>query len=137
MPADTFDYAIVRIVPRVEREEFMNAGVILFSRTRRFLEARIALDEARLQAFAPGIDLRELREHLEAIPRICVGGSDAGPIGALPQPERFRWLVAPRSTVIQCSPVHSGRTDDPEREIGHLLETLVHVPSAADRDRAG
>lgn len=132
MPAlASFDYAVVRVVPRVEREEFVNAGVILFCRTRRFLEARIELNQARLRALAPAIDLLEVEERLALIPRICRGGPTAGPLGALSQAERFHWLVAPRSTVIQTSPVHSGICDDPLAELERLMATMVRLPADA------
>lgn len=120
-----FDYAVVRIVPRVERGEFVNAGVILFSRTARFLDARIAVDAARLGALAPTLDHDVVQSYLDAIPRICAGGSDAGPIGLLSQSERFHWLVAPRSTIIQTSPVHSGVSADLPAALAHLFEKLV------------
>ena len=120
-----FDYAVVRIVPRVERGEFVNAGVILFSRTARFLDARIELDAARLSVLAPSIDTVTVQSYLDAIPRICAGGPDAGPIGLLSQSERFHWLVAPRSTIIQTSPVHSGVHADPPAALAHLFEKLV------------
>lgn len=116
-----FDYAVVRVVPRVEREEFVNAGVVLFCRERRFLAARITLDEARLLAIAPDVDLESVRAHLGLIPRICIGGADAGALGDLSQVERFRWLTSPRSTVIQVSPVHCGLCSDPEA----ILEALT------------
>ena len=126
MPAmHAFDYAVVRVVPRVERGEFLNAGVILFSRTGRFLEARIALDAARLSALAPSIDHEVVQSYLDAIPRICTGGDDAGPIGLLSQSERFHWLVAPRSTIIQTSPVHSGVHNDLPAALAHLFGKLV------------
>jgi len=128
MPGDPFEYAVIRVVPRVEREEFVNAGVILFCRPRRFLEARIELDEGRLARFAPWADLEDVRAHLAAIPLVCRGGTEAGPIGELSLAERFHWLVAPRSTVIQPSPVHGGLTDDPARELGRLVEELVLAP---------
>ena len=120
-----FDYAIVRIVPRVERGEFVNAGVILFSRTARFLDARVELDAARLSALDPSIDCDVVQSYLDAIPRICAGGSDGGPIGLLSQSERFHWLVAPRSTIIQTSPVHSGVHADLRAALTHLFEKLV------------
>ena len=121
----SYDYAIVRVVPRVERAEFVNAGVILFCRTRRFLGARIALDAARLAALAPQVDIHELNQHLAIIPLVCAGGAGAGPIGRLPLAERFHWLVAPRSAMIQTSPVHSGLCDVPEAALEQLLESLV------------
>lgn len=131
MPArSSFDYAVVRVVPRVEREEFLNAGVILFCRTRGFLEARVELDTTRVLAFAPDVDLAELREHLDAIPLLCRGGPDAGPLGVLTQAERFHWLVAPRSTIVQPSPVHTGLTSDPAAALEHLVAMMVRVPPA-------
>jgi Protein of unknown function (DUF3037) len=124
-PAYTYDYAIVRVVPRVERGEMINVGVILSCPDVSFLEARIELDEARLLAFYPAVDLDEVRAHLDTIPVTCRGGADAGPIGALPQRARFHWLVAPRSTIIQMSPVHTGRTDDPATTLERLLVRMV------------
>jgi len=128
MPGDPFEYAVIRVVPRVEREEFLNAGVILFCRTRQYLDARIELDEERLARFAPWANLEDVREHLAAIPLVCRGGPEAGPIGELSMAERFHWLVAPRSTVIQPSPVHGGATDNPERELEKLVRDLVLPP---------
>jgi DUF3037 family protein len=126
MPArDVFEYAIIRLVPRVEREEFVNVGVVLFCRSRRFLGARIALDTARLRALAPDLDVPAIQEQLDHIPIVCLGGAAAGPIGLLPQPERFRWLVAPRSTIVQPSPVHCGLCDDPQVELDRLVATMV------------
>ena len=120
-----FDYAVLRVVPRVERGEFVNVGVILFSRTARFLDARIEVDPDRLRALAPSLDLDVVRSYLDAIPRICAGGSDGGSIGALSQSERFHWLVAPRSTILQTSPVHSGVHSDLRAALDHLFEKLV------------
>ena len=126
MPAlSSFDYAVIRVVPRVEREEFINAGVILFCRTLRFLEARIHLDAHRLVALAPQIDEVEALRYLAEIPVLCTGGGAAGPIGLLSQAERFHWLVAPRSTVIQTSPVHCGLCADPDKTLRRLLATMV------------
>lgn len=119
------EYVVVRVVPRPEREEFINAGVILFCRTLRFLECRIALDEARLLTLAPDVDLETVRGHLELIPRICAGGPEAGEIGALAQPERFRWLASPRSTVVQMSPVHGGLCSDPQAALDDLFARMV------------
>jgi hypothetical protein len=121
----SYDYAIVRVVPRVERGEFINAGVILFCRTRRFLGARIELDAGRLAALAPQINIHELNQHLAMLPLVCAGGAGAGPIGELPLAERFHWLVAPRSAMIQTSPVHSGLCDAPDLALDALLDTLV------------
>ena len=119
MPArDCFEAAVLRVVPRVEREEFINVGVVLFCKARRFLAARIALDRARLAALAPGlVDPDEVRQHLEHIRLVCEGDPSAGPIAELSQAERFHWLVAPRSTIIQISPVHSGLCDHPEQAL--------------------
>lgn len=136
MPAEraAYDYAIVRLTPRVERGETVNVGVILSCPERGFLDARIEVDGARVHAIDPSFDLESVRAHLDAIPLVCRGGEEAGPIGAMPVRARFHWLVAPRSTVIQVSPVHTGRTDDPAGALERLLETLVR-PSPADRQR--
>jgi hypothetical protein len=123
--AHTYDYAIIRVVPRVERGEMINVGVILSCPDVSFLEARIELDDARLLAFDATLDLDAVRAHLDTIPVTCRGGAGAGPIGALPQRARFHWLVAPRSTIIQMSPVHTGRTDDPAAALERLLERMV------------
>ncbi|MGH2345279.1 MAG: DUF3037 domain-containing protein [Chloroflexota bacterium] len=125
----TYDYAIIRVVPRVERGEFLNAGVILYSRVARFLACAIELDEPRLAAIAPSLDQAEVRRHLELIAVVCRGGAGSGPIGAFSQAERFHWLVAPRSTVIQTSPLHCGISDDPESTLQTLLMRLVRVVS--------
>lgn len=122
-----FDYAVVRVVPRVDRGEFVNAGVILFCSTKAVLDARIDLNRERLLALAPSIDLEAVQSHLDVIPRVCRGGAEAGPIGELPQRARFHWLVAPRSTVIQMSPVHSGVHHDLDTAIDSLFEKLVRV----------
>lgn len=124
-----FDYAIVRVVPWVERGECINVGVILFCRTRRFLAARIDLDSRRLQALAPHLDPSPIQQQLELIPRICAGGREAGPIGELSLSERFHWLTAPRSTMIQTSPVHGGLCEDPITTLDHLIEVLVRLPT--------
>jgi hypothetical protein len=121
----TYDYAVIRVVPRVDRGELINAGVILSCPAVDFLEARIELDESRLLALDPTIDLEATRVNLEMIPRVCRGGAEAGPIGELPQRSRFHWLVSPRSTIIQLSPVHTGRTDDPAKALERLLDTMV------------
>ena len=124
-PRNAFQYAIVRVLPRVERGECLNVGVVLLCRPRRYLSARIALDERRLRAFAPDLDPATIRPHLEAIERIAAGDPDAGPIARLGQAERFHWLVAPSSTIIQPSEVHTGLCDDPAAELDHLVTTLV------------
>jgi hypothetical protein len=123
-----FDYAIVRIVPRVDRGEFLNAGVILFSSTAAFLGARIGCDHHRLKALAPDIDVPLVESYLDTIPKVCAGGPEAGSIGTLPQRARFHWLVAPRSTIIQTSPVHSGVSEDLEGVLESLFEKLVRPP---------
>jgi Protein of unknown function (DUF3037) len=129
MPAlSSFDYAIIRVVPRVEREEFVNAGVLLFCLEHDFLQARVEVDEARLRAVWPETDVGLVRQHLEAIPKICAGSPDGGPIARLSLRERFHWLVAPRSTIIQVSPVHAGLCESPERELDELFEQMVVVP---------
>ena len=120
-----YDYAVVRVVPKVDREEFINAGVIVSCPELSFLEARIQLNEARLLALDPNVDLELVRKHLAAIPTICSGGDEAGTIGQLPQRQRFHWLVAPRSTVIQTSPVHTGRCTDPAAALEHLVAIMV------------
>lgn len=129
MPApSSFEYAIVRVVPRVDREEFVNAGVILFCLERDFLAARVEVDEPRLRALWAATDVELVRQHLEAIPRICAGSPEAGPIARLSLRERFRWLVAPRSTMIQVSPVHAGLCHDPARALEDLFCQRVLVP---------
>ncbi len=131
MPAlSSFDYAIIRVVPRVERGECLNAGVILFCRTRRFLAAAIDLDAARLAALAPDLDTRLAQRHLDTFPLICAGDPGSGPIGGLTQAERFHWLVAPRSTIIQSSPVHCGLCAEPSDTLRRLLDSLVRLPSS-------
>lgn len=128
MPAarrSVFQYAIVRVVPRVERGECLNVGIVVLCRARRYLGARIELDEARLAALAPGLDPASIRPHLEAIERIARGDPSAGPIARLSLAERFHWLVAPASTIIQPSDVHTGLCQDPAAELEHLVETLV------------
>lgn len=123
MPAShVYDYAIIRVVPRVEREEFINAGVILYCRPARYLAAQVELDCARLSALAPDCNAAAVQEQLALIPRMCAG---EGPIGALGQAETYHWLVAPHSTVIQCSPVHSGVTDDLPAALERLMVTMV------------
>ena len=126
-----YDYAVFRVVPRVEREEFVNVGVIVSCPARDFLEARVELDEQRLMALDFALDVESIRAHLATIPAICAGGEQAGPIGQLSQRERFHWLVAPRSTIIQTSPVHTGYSKDPTDVLEHLLNTMVRAPRAA------
>ena len=126
----TYDYAIVRVVPKVERAEFINVGVIVSCPRLDLLVAKIEVDERRLMSLDPTLDLESVRTHLAAIPTICAGGEQAGPIGRLSQRERFYWLVAPRSTIIQTSPTHTGSACDLEAVVERLLQTMV-------RPRAG
>lgn len=130
-----YDYAIVRVVPRVERQEFINAGAIVSCQKTDFLDARIELDESRLLALAPDVDLEAVRANLASIPLICRGGEQAGPIGRLSQRERFHWLVAPRSTIIQTSAVHLGRSADPRLALEDLMDKMVR--SRAQTSRPG
>jgi hypothetical protein len=126
---DSFDYAIIRVVPHVERGELVNVGVILFCRTRGFLAARVEPDWDRLRVLAPGLDEEEVDRHLRHLVEIAAGDPAAGPIARLSLSERFHWLVSPRSTVIQVSPVHSGLCDDPDEILEHLLDTMVRLPT--------
>lgn len=121
----SFDYAILRVVPRVERQEFINAAVIAFCLEKKYLDARVHLDPARLLALWPDADMELIRDHLNAVPRICAGDPTAGPIARLPQRERFHWLISPRSTIIQPSPVHTGVCDDPEGLLDRLAQQFL------------
>ncbi len=126
MPArEDFQYAILRVIPRVERGESLNAGVVLFSRRHGFLAARTELDAAALAALSPGCDPAEVRAHLETLARVAAGDPAGGPIAALEPSERFHWLTAPSSTIVQPSPVHTGLTADPAAELDRLFATLV------------
>ena len=129
MPS-AFDHAVIRVVPRVERGELINAGAIVSCPTQGYLAARIALDAARLVALWPAVDVAEIEAALALIPLIAAGDPRGGPIAALPRGERFHWLVAPRSAMIQTSPVHAGLCDDPAAALEHLVETLVRPPRA-------
>ena len=122
---DTYDYAVIRVVPRVEREEFVNVGIILSCERAKFLEARIELDEARLLALDPTLDLESLRRHLDTIPAICRGGEAAAPIGLLPPRSRFHWLTAKRSSIIQTSPVHTGLCTDAGSALERIMARMV------------
>ncbi|HKS42065.1 MAG TPA: DUF3037 domain-containing protein [Blastocatellia bacterium] len=126
----SFSYALIRLVPRVEREEFINVGVIVYCPARRFLKALMELDAARLAAVAPDLSVEEIEPHLEAIQVICRGGAEAGAIGSLSLSARFHWLTAPRSTVIQTSMVHTGMCDDPETVLSDLLNKMVRIRHA-------
>lgn len=132
-----FAYAIVRVVPRVERGESMNAGIVLLCRPLRFLGARVALDEARLRALDPACDAEEVRRHLAAIERIAAGDPAGGPIAALSPAERYHWLVAPSSTIIQPSEAHTGMTAHPAETLEHLFATLVLAPPPPSREGEG
>ena len=125
---ERYDYAVVRVVPRVERGEFINAGILLSCAASGHVDARIELDESRLRALAPGIDVRAVRRHLDSIATICRGGPGSGPIGALPPRARFHWLTAQRSSIIQTSPVHTGRCSDMAATMEHLLARMVRTP---------
>jgi hypothetical protein len=120
-----FEYAVIRVIPRVEREEFLNVGVILYCPTRNFLQTAFELNEERLRAFASDLKSSEIEEHLLAFEQICAGGAKAGSIGELPLGERFRWLTAPRSTIVQTSPVHTGLCSDAGDTLARLLTKLV------------
>jgi hypothetical protein len=123
----SYSYSVVRVVPHVDREEFLNAGVVVFCDALDLLCARIELDETRLLSLAPRADIPFLKRHLEAIPVVSAGGPSAGPIGALPARERWRWLVAPRSTVVQMSAPHGGLCLALEDELERLMDRLVRV----------
>jgi Protein of unknown function (DUF3037) len=123
----SFDYAILRVVPRVERQEFINAGVVVFCLERRYLAARIHLDAARMKALWPEVDADIAREHLEAVPRICDGDPAAGPIAKLSQRERFHWIISPRSTIIQPSPVHTGVCNGTDGLLDRLAKQFMNL----------
>jgi len=120
-----FEYAVIRVVPRVEREEFLNIGIVLFCAKQKFLQMKYVLDEARLKAFSAKIDIEELKEHLRSFERICAGAQNGGPIAELDIASRFRWLTATRSTVVQASKVHPGMTADAEATLNRLFEQMV------------
>jgi hypothetical protein len=126
----TYDYAIVRVVPRVERGEFLNAGIILSCDRERILESRIELDEVVLLALHPDVDLELVRSALQRIPAICAGGPAAGPLGRLSARERFHWLVSPKSTVVQTSPVHTGQCGDMDAALEHLMNRMIRRSDA-------
>ena len=123
-----FEYVLLRVVPRVERGEFINAGVVLYCQEARFLDARVHLDPERLRNLDPRVDPEVVKAHLEAARRVCAGGPGAGAVGLLPPVQRFGWLAAPRSTVVQPSPVHTGLAEDPREALDRLLETMVRPP---------
>ena len=120
-----YEYAVIRIVPQVEREEFVNTGVILYCARKKFLQVMYELNESKISAFCPKLDIPEIKEYLSAFERICKGGADAGPIGKLTIAERFRWLSATRSTVVQTSKTHTGFCEDPQTMLNRLYEQMV------------
>ena len=122
---DQYEYAVIRIVPQVEREEFLNVGVVLFCSKRKFLRCRYNLNVARVSAVFPELDLAEIQEHLHSFERICHGEADSGPIGRLVPAERFRWLTATRSTVLQTSKVHPGLCGDPDTMLDRIFQQQV------------
>lgn len=122
---DAFQYAIWRVVPSVERGEALNVGVVVFCRRRRFLEARVSLDEARLRALFPGLDVEAVRRHLDGMVRVAAGDPAGGAVARLDQSERFGWLTAASSTIVQPSPIHTGLCDDPEAVLDRLFRRLV------------
>lgn len=122
---NSYDYAIIRVVPGVERGECVNVGIILYCPTRRFLGALTHVDAERLRVLAPQLDMPAMQQQLEHFVQVCYGDANSGPIGQLSQSERFEWLISPRSTIIQTSPVHPGISSDPEEELHHLLKKLV------------
>lgn len=128
MPRHKYDYALIQVVPRVERGERLNAGVVLYCRPLEILIAGVELDAARLRAFAPDVDLETVERALAVYPLVCAGDEAAGPVARLAQAERFHWLVAPRSTIIQTSDVHSGFCSDPGETLEHLMATMVRTP---------
>lgn len=133
MSAELYDYAVIRVVPRVEREEFANVGILLSSQPAKYLRACIAVDDARLRALDPDIDLDAVHRHLAALVAICEGRIDAGPIAQLPLRARFHWLTARRSSIIQTSSVHTGKSGDLDATLAHLMQTLVCLPGMRKR----
>ena len=124
----TYEYAVIRLVPLVEREEFLNVGVVLYGASQKYLQVKFHIDEQRIKAFFGNVDIQEMQKHLDSFERICNGGKDAGPLGELPLPQRFRWLSATRSTVVQMSKVHTGLCADPAAKLLQLFEQLVLEP---------
>jgi len=120
-----YEYAVIRVVPRVEREEFLNVGVILYCAKQGFLQTIWQLDQARLKAFADKVDIEEVEDYLHTLEKICAGGKTSGPIGLLPIASRFRWLTATRSTIVQTSKIHPGFCKNPQDTINHLYNQLV------------
>lgn len=125
MPKHVFEYAVIRVVPRVEREEFLNVGVILYCPAQGFLQTVFDLNENRLRAFCPDLDQIDLQERLRVFQKICAGRREGGPIGQLPIAGRFRWLAANRSTIVQTSPMHTGLCEDAGQTLERLVDQLV------------
>lgn len=124
-----YEWVVLRVVPRVDRQEFVNAGVVVYCQQRDFLQAAVDLDDARARALDPTLDLDAVRRHLQVAEDVCAGRGSGGPCAGRPPGERFRWLVAPRSTVVQPSPVHTGLTDDPAAELARLVDSMVRPPA--------
>lgn len=120
-----FEYAVIRVVPRVEREEFVNVGVILYCKQQKFLQIKCSINEGRIRAFCPELDIDELKEHMNALQQICQGTQAGGPIARLDMPSRFRWITATRSTVVQASKVHPGLCDDATETLDKLYNQMV------------
>src|SRR5438128_75787 len=131
-----YSYAVIRVVPRVERGEFLNVGIVLFSRDYPYLAARIELDPQRLRALRSDVDVEAVARHLLTFQAICEGDPAGGPVAELPPADRFYWLVAPRSTIIETSPVHVGRAADPDQALEELMNRLVRQPAISDQGRA-
>ena len=131
-PRSAFSYAVIRVVPDIEREEFLNAGLILFDRERRFLAARSHLDPHALASLHPGADVDAIRGQLELVERLAAGEVDAAPFDRMSQSERFHWLTTPRSTAVQPGPLHAGTTDDPAATFAHLFSVLVERPAVGE-----
>lgn len=130
MPGHLFEYAVIRVVPKVEREEFLNVGVIVYCARQRYLQCRITLSQERIQHFAPWLDVQQINDYLQAFERICTGAPDSGPIGKLDAASRFRWLTATRSTLVQTSKIHPGFSNDLEATLAKLYDCMVaKVPS--------
>lgn len=124
---DLFEYAVIRTVPRVEREEFLNVGVVVYCRDQKFLKARFEVNKDRIRAFSPNINMQQVEEYLKAFGQICEGNPKVGAIGLLHIAERFRWLTAPRSTILQTSAVHSGFCINAEKKLNELYQRLVLI----------
>jgi DUF3037 family protein len=129
---NSYDYALIRLVPNVERGECLNVGILLFCRTRSFLGMRVHLDTRRILVLAPDLDIDSAQQQLDAMLRICAGSSEAGSLGSMSQSERFHWLTSPRSTILQPSPVHSGLCSDPEMVLESLLKKMVFLPASSN-----